>query len=300
MTTRGKIGLLALAVAAAATGLGMNEIMSFAGCEMGAGPAAVCEEPSGLAPALLTGGIVAEVVGGIAFGVGLFVVPFVFLGIGVGSIAGGLADAAAGGRLFPLVFGGCFAAAALVPVAIGLRTRRKARRAQELVATGRKAIGTVVRVTDTGVTINNSPRVRIAFSIAPLDGTAPYEAEKTVTVSRLSIPRVGDRFPVWVDGSDPSWFAYGIPETEEARQRVRDEFGLDLSQAGTPTGPHAPEAALPAQAAGLESPAPGPATGAVQELERLAELRRRGEITDAEYAGLKAEVISEAIDPERT
>ena len=99
----------------------------------------------------------------------------------------------------------------------------------------------------------------------------PYEAEKSVTVSQLKIASDGDQFPVWVDPSDPSDFAFGMPETEEAHRQMRAEFGLDS------TGP---DASSPA--AGEKSPVPDGTTGAVLEIERLAELRRDGAISCAE------------------
>lgn len=290
MTTKTKLGLFMLFDAAAVVAFAMYEIMSFAGCEEAAVAEVVCQEPGGATVGLLVGGIVAAVVIGIATGAPLFITPFLFLGIGVGSILGGLTDEAAGGRVFPLVFGGGFALLTLGMLAIPVWASRKARAAQRLMATGRKGIGTVQSVADTGVTVNNSPRVRVTYSIALLDGTPPYEAEKSSMFSRLSPPRVGDRYPVWVDTSDPQVFAVGVPETEEAREMVKDQFGFDPRGADAPAAPE-PE---PAQAA----PQPDGATGAVIELQKLNELRRDGAISDAEFETLKAKVIEDAITPD--
>ena len=103
-----------------------------------------CQEPSGSAIALLIGGIIGSVAGGIACGVVLLIIPLVLLGLGLGSVAGGLADEAAG---------------ALVPLGIILRMRHTAGRGRQLMASGRKGIGTVVSASVTGVTINNNPQV---------------------------------------------------------------------------------------------------------------------------------------------
>ena len=58
---------------------------------------------------------------------------------------------------------------------------------------GTKAVGTIATVRDTGMTVNDNPRVTMIFRIEPLDGTAPFEAEKQSTVPRVS--RAGTQQP---------------------------------------------------------------------------------------------------------
>ena len=69
-------------------------------------------------------------------------------------------------------------------------------------ATGSKGVGTVVSVRDTGMTVNDNPRVEMVFRVEPLDGSAALDLTKKTTVSRVEIPRQGDRYPVWYDPSD--------------------------------------------------------------------------------------------------
>ena len=65
----------------------------------------------------------------------------------------------------------------------------KREKVQNLMASGAKGIGTVLNVQDTGVTMNDNPRVKMTFRVEPLDGSPPFEAHKTTTVSRVEIPR---------------------------------------------------------------------------------------------------------------
>ena len=88
--------------------------------------------------------------------------------------------------------------------------RGKQEQAQNLVATGAQGTGTVVSITDTGMTINDNPRVQLVMRIQPADGSPAFDATKAVTVSRIAIPRAGDQFPVWYDRANPTQWAYGV------------------------------------------------------------------------------------------
>jgi hypothetical protein len=83
---------------------------------------------------------------------------------------------------------------------MGLFGGRK--RAKRLEEAGVNATGQVISVRDTGMTINNNPRIALTLSVAPSDGSAPFEVGKKVTVSRVAIPRAGDAFVVRYDPDD--------------------------------------------------------------------------------------------------
>ena len=68
---------------------------------------------------------------------------------------------------------------------------RKKKKLEALFTTGSKGVGVVQSVKDTGLTVNDNPRVKMTFRIEPLDGSEPFEAEKTKTVPRVAIPRAG-------------------------------------------------------------------------------------------------------------
>lgn len=151
---------------------------------------------------LLPLGIVVSMIA-LFLGGGGLVFLTLFLAVGVGALSTG--------ESFGVLFGGIFAATALGLGAMGLALRVKSEQAQKLVATGVSATGTVVSVTDTGMTINENPRVQLVMRIEPEDGSSPFEATKAVTVSRVAVPRVGDEFPVWYDRENPTRWAYGVP-----------------------------------------------------------------------------------------
>src|SRR5215208_2111834 len=103
---------------------------------------------------------------------------------------------------------------------MGLFTNKR-KQAEQLFETGSKGVGTVLQVQDTGMTINDNPRVKMLFRIEPLDGSAPFEASKTKTVSRVEIPRSGDRLPIWFDPADHESFAYATIANDEGRAQIR-------------------------------------------------------------------------------
>jgi uncharacterized protein DUF3592 len=206
--------------------------------------------------------------------------------VGVGSLAAGIWGDNEDAKTFALVFGGIFTGVALLMVFGALALRRsgagKAAKAQQLLQTGAKAVGTVVDVQDTGVTINNNPRVRVIMQIQPQDGSPAFQAEKTVTVSRVSIPRPGDRYPVWYDRSDPTKWMYGSDmDPGVAPPDVQALFAAAQQQAAF-------NAPVPAPAA-----PPAPATDPLSEIARLNELRMQGALTDEEFQSAKDRLLAQ-------
>jgi hypothetical protein len=110
---------------------------------------------------------------------------------------------------------------------MGLFGGRK--RKQRLEQAGVNAPAEVVSVRDTGVTVNQNPRVALTFQVSPTDGSAPFEVSTKRTVSRVSIPRAGDSFMVRYDPEDPENFVIG-PATETAATPTVD---IDAVDAGT-------------------------------------------------------------------
>ena len=159
--------------------------------------------------------------------------------------------------------------------------RGKKKKVENLMATGQKAVGTVIAVQDTGTTMNDNPRVKMSFRIEPLDGSPPFEAHKTKFVSRVEIPRSGDRYPVWYDAQDPETWAYATIAAEEGRQQIRQLFGA-AAETLTGFGNGGAPAAAPAAA-------PDPA----ERLRKLDELRSAGLLNDSEYEAKKAQVLAE-------
>ncbi|MEA2124657.1 MAG: hypothetical protein QOI80_1439 [Solirubrobacteraceae bacterium] len=108
----------------------------------------------------------------------------------------------------PLFFVLCFSIGPLIWLAILFAGRQNQAKAQNLMATGARARGTITSVGDTGVTVNMNPRIMITARIEPEDGSPAFDAQQTLTVSRIAIPRTGDLIAVWYDRNDPSQWAW--------------------------------------------------------------------------------------------
>jgi len=123
---------------------------------------------------------------------------------------------------------------------MGLFGKSKKEKAADLMASGSKGVGTVVSVRDTGMTVNDNPRVEMVFRVEPLDGSATMDLTKKTTVSRVEIPRQGERYPVWYDSADTSTWAYATVADETGRENLRQMFG-DVADSfvgmGTPAAP---------------------------------------------------------------
>jgi Short C-terminal domain len=157
--------------------------------------------------------------------------------------------------------------------------KSKKKKAEELFATGSKGAGTVVVVQDTGMTVNDNPRIKMTFRVEPLDGSPAFDATKTTTVSRVQIPRQGDRYPVWYDPQDSSKWAYATVADDNGRETMRQLFG-DVAE--TFVGMGAPAAPTP--------PAPQ-AQDTVEQLKQLADLHQQGLLTDDEFQSQKSKLL---------
>lgn len=206
-----------------------------------------------------------------------------FLAVGIGSIAAGVGQKPGEMQQFCYVFGGFFVFGGLAPAVLmaSLRRMATAKRAQaaRLVATGTKGVGTVTEVNDTGITINDDPRVEIVMRVDPVAGGPSVTRRKTVTVSRVAIPRVGERYPVWFDPADESAWAFGTDVEASAAPEVRRLFAQ--ARGG------APRTAAPLAAEGAAD-----ADDPLDEIDKLDRLRRRGALTDAEYDDAKARLLA--------
>jgi len=83
--------------------------------------------------------------------------------------------------------------------------RNNQKRAQELMAVGTQGEATVLALQDTGMFINNNPRVSMLLEIR-VGNLAPYQVQKVATIPmiRLSQIQVGAVVPVMVDMSNPT------------------------------------------------------------------------------------------------
>lgn len=257
--------------------LGIYHMMLIGSCSTPAGPGETpCPPGTGRYFAYLFIGILVAM-GSIFAGGSWLSFSAIFAGVGAGAIRAGVSDMAPDGAGWYWWFGLIFLATPVTMVVtlpiVGLKRMRAAR----LLSQGQEAIGTVLAIEDTGVTINQNPRVRMRFRIEPSDGiTAPWEAEKTATVSRVQLPRVGDRYPVWYDPADRSKWMFARDDTLEAARGGQPPLRriVDLARQGArPTVP---------------PPRPDAVVG---ELNRLNELHLTGKITPEEFASRTAALL---------
>ncbi len=272
MKRHAPLGLLLGLAGNFALGYALYRLLLLGGCgEPGQPP---CPEGPGWAVVLLPAGIIVSIVSTFLGG-GALAFLGTFLAVGVGSLAAAFRTTHDEIRGFATLFGAVFAAVPLLLLLLGLWLRRgakaKRREAERLVTGGGKAVGTVLEVRDTGVTINEDPRVALKLRIEPTDGAPAFVGEKTITVSRVRIPRPGDRFPIWYDPAAPTRFGIGTDVSPEAPPEVRALF----EQA----------AARPAE--------PAPSGDPFEQIERLHRLHASGAITDAEYEATKARLLAQ-------
>lgn len=72
---------------------------------------------------------------------------------------------------------------------------------KELIKTGKKAPGEITDVEDTRETLNNNPKVKIYIKVKP-EGEDSFNAIVTTYVSRVKIPRKGDKVNVYYNPND--------------------------------------------------------------------------------------------------
>lgn len=211
--------------------------------------------------------------GSIFAGSGVYGFSGIFLAIGLGALGASFVGKDPEMRSFCLIFGGGFVLGGLAPLAFavigGRAVKAKRAQAEQLVATGARGVGTITDVRDTGMALNDDPRVTVTMRIAPEDGGPAVERKKSMFVSRVAIPQVGQRFPVWYDPADPSRWMFGVDVEPGAPADVRALFD---------------SAAAPAAAAELDP---------LDEIGRLAELRREGSISEADYEAAKDRLIAQ-------
>lgn len=168
---------------------------------------------------------------------------------------------------------------------MGLFSSKK-KRAANLMAEGAKAVGTITSVQDTGMTVNDNPRVKMTFRIEPLDGAPAFDASKTSTVSRVQVPQPGQRYPVWYSLEDPDEFAFAMIADPSGREQIVQLFGPEaFGPDGSGIGMPVMVAAAPAVEAAANGDDP------VAKLERLAALHASGALTDDEFAAQKAKLL---------
>jgi hypothetical protein len=84
------------------------------------------------------------------------------------------------------------------------RFLRDVRLHSALMRSGSPGTGEILAIRDTGITVNDNPRIELRLRVTPSGGMPAFETMLRITVSRLALPRVwGDRLAVRFDPHRP-------------------------------------------------------------------------------------------------
>jgi hypothetical protein len=79
--------------------------------------------------------------------------------------------------------------------------------AQWVAQTGLEAVAEVVAIQDTGTMINMNPVVMLTLKVQPSIGGVAFDTMGQTMVSKIAIPRVGDKIKIKYNPANPSQFA---------------------------------------------------------------------------------------------
>lgn len=104
-----------------------------------------------------------------------------------------------------LIVGVVTVASLAIPGFIFYKLFKNKQAADKIRATGVAAQAQILALADTGMKINDNPRVQLTLMVHPPGGT-PYQAVTTLTISMLAIPRFqpGAWIPVKYDPANPT------------------------------------------------------------------------------------------------
>jgi hypothetical protein len=198
---------------------------------------------------------------------GLF---FVVLGVGAAIALGGIPYAGGG----MLLMGGIFVVVGGALAIIGFMVNRGASSTDQVLAAGVSGTATITGVTQTGMYLNEQPRIKMAM-LVQLPGQAPYAAEHTEFVPLILLSRVqpGATLPVKVNPAQP-------------QKVVVDWQGLPQMGFGAgATGMAAPGMAAPGTLAPPPASSMGPGSGMDESLAQVqAALATAGAAVPAAFA----------------
>ena len=91
-------------------------------------------------------------------------------------------------------------------IAMGNQALDSAKIAQEVAQNGADATAEVLSIVDTGATVNMNPVVVLTLKVKPAAG-AEFQTAASVTVSRIAVPRAGDKIKIKYNPAIPSQIA---------------------------------------------------------------------------------------------
>lgn len=200
------------------------------------------------------------------------------LGFGLlfSAIAGGVEVLVKGSGTAAHITGPALIAGPVLLVVIGLigssASDKREAALEQFKARATRVPGAVILITDTGVSINDNPRVVLTVEYPDGDG-APVRIERKQVVSRLSLPRLGDPATVWYDPSGAQEAVFELVDASADPDAATTTADADLGFAA------------------VTDSVPEPATGLIASLERLSVLHREGALSDEEFAIAKRRLL---------
>ena len=147
----------------------------------------------------------------------------------------------------------------------------------QLLVMGERAQATIVAVRDTGMTVNDDPRVELTLRFTPRGASAPVERKMKMLVSRIAVPQRGTTVEIAYDPTDA------------------ERLSFRHDSVGAPKAAPAPDAAALSGAGGAslaKSTASDDDSDTVGRLSKLAELHAAGALTADEFVAAKARVLA--------
>lgn len=92
---------------------------------------------------------------------------------------------------------------------------------ERILEVGITGMGIIDKVEDTNVTVNDNPQVRLSLTVYSLDNET-FKTNIKIVVSRISIPRVGDRILVKYDPVDNQKVIY--IEDDDITTKIEEEL----------------------------------------------------------------------------
>lgn len=142
----------------------------------------------------------------------LFITFAPFIAIGIGLVVVGfrtpqtlmMAPGFPLSLFFYLMGGGFLAMSFIMLLGFVIFGAAKRKKLENLMENGKPGEAIILGFEDTGVMINNNPRVKLSLEVQ-LEGQMPYQIQKTMVVPliRISQFQIGSKVPVLVDPNEP-------------------------------------------------------------------------------------------------
>jgi hypothetical protein len=88
----------------------------------------------------------------------------------------------------------------------GKQVMNEVEQEQMLAQTGAEAVAEVVMIQDTGAMVNMNPMVMLTLKVTPANGSATFGTTGQAMVSKIAIPRVGDKIKIKYNPMNPMQF----------------------------------------------------------------------------------------------